>query len=366
MIDKCNDDVEVAQLFIKYHDLCVRPFDWTILHYMAIFKPTHLVSLPTYSKAKIFLLTDKAMKTPLHYLLAQTQSKSDLVLQNKIFTYMLDYLEENMTTSPYNCKLAMDSLSPLLPIILSKLSPPLVVRFINLCDQETKAPYGVTLPEFGGNSELRFVISEGVVIHSDAQEKIYKEGGESIDFQSLMLKFNYNCTSEDMRDIVQVLSDTENEEIFNTAALSRLIVHLWKPTKKYYLVLGLLFSILMIAISIFFANKQNNVILVAVILVLTSIFIVLELMQLRSNGIRHFESFWNYVDAFFLIAVPFKAVEGLLNADQNNDDLTDGLQSSWMCVGILFVGYVRWVSYLQIFEPTSMLSLFLSETKTHS
>ena len=79
----------------KYHNLCIRPFDWTILHYMTIFKPTYLVSLHTYSKARIFLLTDKAMKTPLHYLLAQTHSKSDLVLQNKIFTYMLDYLEEN-------------------------------------------------------------------------------------------------------------------------------------------------------------------------------------------------------------------------------------------------------------------------------
>ena len=366
MIHKCNDEAEFIQLFIKYADLCIRPFDWTVLHYIAIFKPAYLASLPTYSQAKVFLLTDKAMKTPLHYFLAQNPSKSDLVLQNKIFAYMLDYLEHNMSTSPYNCKLAMDSLSPLLPLILHKLSPSLSVRFINLCDQETRAPYGVTLPEFGDHSELRFVISDGVIIQQNAQEKICKEGGESIDFQSLMLKLNYNYTSEDMRDIVQTLSETENEAIFNTAAISRLIVHLWKPTKKYYLVLGLLFSILMIAISIFFANKQNNGILVATIIALTSIFIVLELIQLRSNGLKHFESFWNYVDAFFLVAVPFKAVEGLLNVDANNDDLTDGLQSSWMCVGILFVGYVRWVSYLQIFEPTSMLSLFLSETKIHS
>ena len=357
-------------MFIKYHDLCVRPFDWTILHYMAIFKPTHLVSLPTYSKARIFLLTDKAMKTPLHYLLAQTQSKSDLVLQNKIFTYMLDYLEENMTTSPYNCKLAMDSLSPLLPIILSKLSPPLVVRFINLCDQETKAPYGVTLPEFGGNSELRFVISEGVIIHPDAQEKIYKEGGESIDFQSLMLKFNYNYTSEDMRDIVQTLSEIKTGGIFNTSAISRLIAHLWKPTKKYYLVLGLLFSILMIAVSILFAKKQRNIILLALIVALTIVFIVLELIQFQSHGLKHLKSLWNYIDAFFLVSVLFKVTEGLSNVDHDNhndnDDMTDEFQGSWLWVWILFVGYLRWVSYLQIFSPTSIFLIVLSRTKMHS
>ena len=297
---------------------------------------------------------------------------------------MLDYLEDNISTSPSSCKLAIDSLSPLLPVILSQLNPALAVRFINLCDQEPRVPHGEPLPEFGLNSRLKFAVSTAAVVKHNVTEKIFdddddkkntasqeataqvnvqtavQEAGEKkkknkIDFQSLMLRLNYQPTSEDMLNVVQTLSTIDNEEIFRTAALSRLIVYLWKPTKKYHLVLAILFSILMIAIFVFFVNKQSDIALLSVIVVLTPIFIVLELIQLRNNGLQHFESFWNYVDAFFLIAVPFKAIESLMSQDADDNGMLDSLQSSWVCVTVIFVGYVRWISFLQIFEPTSII-----------
>lgn len=302
---------------------------------------------------RVPFIIDKYGKTPLHYLLAHPPTGRDFTIHNNAFRYILQYLEENVKTSLNNCRLVMDSLSSLLPLILSAVSPSLSVRFFNVCYQRATSPHGIPLPEFGGNNATTFQSSESYILKPESLKTIYKEGQDSISFNTLMLRFDYSITSEDMFNTILAVNSTDNQDILTTHAITCLIDYLWGPAKKYHLTVSVLYSVLMILLSVFFVLGQSSVVIETIITVLSSFLLVLELLQWLSLRSKYFESIWNYADITFFLLVICKMVRCFINGDEE-------LYGSWVFVALFLVGYVRWVSYLQIFEPTSKPYSFIS------
>lgn len=304
--------------------------------------------MPPYSEMKVPFLLDQYQKTPLHYLLIHTQTKDNFELNNKMFKFILDYLDDNIITSPYNWKLTIDSVSNLYPFILSELSPALALRFTNMLYQETVVPIDVALPEFGSNSSQSFQMSPSHVMEPEIQKRIHKEGQKTVTFQTIMLQRNYNVASGDMLDLVLILNSLQDEEIFKTPAISNLITYLWRPSKVYHLLTGLFYSVLMSLLTAYFIIGKTHLAMEIIILLIACLFLGIEIMQIVLLQMQYFKTFWNYVD---LMIFPLIMAKIITIFTSGGGELSD----SWVFVVIFLVGYVRWVSFLQIFEPTRKL-----------
>lgn len=303
--------------------------------------------LPSYEVLKVPHIVDKYGKTPLHYLLAQNRTNVVFIYRQNAVKYILDYLEDK-TRSQYECKIITDSLSPLLPILLMKLGPSLSLRFMEFIYKETLPIYGNILPITGKNPNILFKTSPDHVLQPQVIRSIHSEGQRDVFFKTLMFQADYSITSDDMLKMVLTLSELDNTKIYETEAVSNLIAYLWKPMRIYHLTTAALYSIMMSLLMSYFINGDMSRRLDIPIAIFSGIFFILEIIQMISLRWKYFTHFWNCVDAVFFPMILSKMIR-CFNGDASE------LNGSWAFTFIFLVGFLRWVSYLQIFEQTSKI-----------
>ena len=338
-----RDHLNRNKNLIAYQDLYCGPHNWTVLHLLALFEPQSISTIPPYQEFEVSFILDKYKKTPLHYLIAH--KRIDYLMINVIFEYILDYLEDNEKRTSYEYQAITDSLSPIFLFIVSKMNSNLVKRYLGLCFSFSPTMYGQVLPKFG-KPLSHYSFSKTPIVQPSIQAKIHQDGQDQIAFKSLMLRFDYDITSDDMFRCVTIFSQMNNEDFFRSNAIANLIDYLWRSNKPFMKKIAFLYTALIILVSVYVVIGKPLFPLEVAILVLTSFFLISELVQLYKLGKNYFTSIWNWADIAYFALTFTIIISSFL-------DFHNEMYQNWMFAGMIISGYLRWISYLRLFGTTS-------------
>jgi len=384
--------------------LTVYPYAWNILHLVAI-KAHHnfIQNMPDYADFKVPFLLDIFSKTPLHYLLVHPIIDRNSV--NIMLTYICDYLDDPIQCQPYQALEIMISLTPLFFYLLLKTEIKVRKRFLDICLITLPLPFGLELPIFGkpkkssGHSidsleclqyerdpkiEIEEVKDGGAKVlirrtenstvtvtnilrdflsrfQEEKSEKVQiptntwknenvwtQQKEDQIEIKASALKLDYDLMSKDMEQAIQCLKEQKSEEIFKVHFVMKLIDHLWFQTRKFLLINFALFSAYIIALSIYLTIEERILPFEIVILCCSSVFCLIEVLQITKARIGYLLDLWNWVDIIFhplTIGFVIARIAGS----------RDELARDWVSAFVILFGYTRWVSYFRIFKHTRHL-----------
>jgi len=335
-----------------YQDLYFAPYNWTILHLLAIYAPSEVSKIPSYSDLQVPTLLDIYNKTPLQYLLAQ--ENIDYSSINIMLKYVLEYVEDSDNRTFAEKTAIISSISPLLPFILSKTSANLVNRFLKLCFDEPSTVHSETFPRFGHNSS-KYCLANAPILNSDIQKEIYNYGQAQVTFSSSFLHYDYDPLSNDMLKTIVTLQEVEDEDVFRYRAISSTIDHLWRTSWFFHFFMGLLFTIHITLMSVYIGLGDRNLGMAIVILAMSGFFLVSEALQCYVLKLKYLSTIWNWSDLIYHAIVIGTIAAGL-------DDNYTRLSRGWLYSTIIIVGYIRLVSYLRLFSLTSNFHSFIKLT----
>jgi len=87
---------------------------------------------------------------------------------------------------------------------------------------------------------------------------------------------NYEPYSSDMFQFVKVLSKITNEDIFRSISISLIIDYLWDRTKNFHYLLMIMFSIMMILLSVIGISEERLVPIEVILFIIAVFFVVYE------------------------------------------------------------------------------------------
>jgi len=305
--------------------------------------------MPDFSEFKMPFLLDAFDRTPLHYLIAHKNVHS--VAVNAIFGYICDYLEDCQSKNPFEFQQIIRSLSPMLSLIFEKIGIKLRQRFLAIVHSESSLPYKNTAPTFGNIRSESVAFCDSPVLTQQTREKIWDDkGATQVQFCSNYLYLDYNILSQDMKDLVDSLKTQTSQEIFKTPAITTLIDHLWRQAETPLLIFFTFYSVFIIALSVYLTLEERSLPYEIVLLAISALLTVNEFWQIYHLKKSYLDNPWNWLDlANLLLMITFL---GTRIADNDNE-----LARAWMSTIIVILGYLRWISLLKIFKPTSKLFL---------
>jgi len=332
---------------LNCQELSVQPFAWNILHIVAL-QGNHafIKELPEIgNQFKVPFLLDRFGKTPLHYLIANR--RVDYTSINCMFSYICDYLDQCYKSSIYEFQNIMKSLTMLIPFILNKLEPRLKERFLTLSLATSPVPFNQEPPPFGSaNSTSCFY--DLPVLDEKSKSQIWRDGETAVSCQTNFLQLDYNAHSQDMKVMVDLMIKQKSEDFFKTPLISKLIDHLWSQTLPALFMSFLAFSIYMSGLSVYICLSEGKLVYEVVLLALSGFFILSEVLQMYDLGKDYLKNFWNLLDITHL----FLTVAFLITRIAKSED---DLARAWIATIVILLGYLRWVSFLRIFQQTRNL-----------
>ncbi len=331
---------------LKYQELTIQPYSWNVLHVIAL-QANHAFfrELPEFNEFKVPFMLDHFNKTPLHYLMAN--KKIDYTSINNMFAYICDYLDDCYSKDICEFQEILKSLTLLISFIFNKIESRLKERFLNICFAVSPVPYNKELPPFGQVSS-QSCFYEMPVFDDKSKASIWKDGETQVNFYTNFLHLDYNINSQDMQVMVDLMTKQKNEDFFKTPLISKLINHLWNQTQKVLLISFLSFSIFMGALSVYLCLNNRNLTFEIVLLALSGIFVANEALQVHDLGVSYLKNYWNWIDVSHLMLTIAFLITRL--KDSENE-----LARAWLSTMVIALGYLRWVSYLRIFQATSKI-----------
>ena len=341
---------ELKACAVRCQDLIIHPYTWNILHIMALrANHTFIKELPEMSRElKVPFLLDHFGKTPLHYLMAHR--KIDYVAVNSMFSYICDYLEECYSRDVHEFQEILKSLSLLLPFIFNKIETRLKEKFLLLSFASSPVPYSEELPLFGQASS-KSCFYELPMLDQKSKSMMWRDGEAQVSCQTNFLYLDYNANSPDMQIMVELMKKQKNEDFFKLPMISKLMDHLWSQTQPPLMISFLAFSVFMSGLSVYLCLQDRNLAFEIVLLALSGVFILTEGLQIYDLGKEYLENLWNWLDLSHL----FLTVAFLITRISGNEN---ELARAWISTMIVALGYLRWVSYLRIFQATSNETLY--------
>ena len=327
-----------------YQSLCVTPYIWNVFHLAAI-EHNNTIFNPNfaYSAFRVSSLLDLSNKTPLHYL--TTQQTLDHPCINFMIQYIVDYIQDKDARSEYEVEQLHLSLSSLFKFIIDKANPKIKDQYLDLCCSPftTSEP----LPQFG-QANSRNTFSTTLSVGSSVYKDLYKPGEEKISFSTTMVHQEYSVTSENMFQIVLILTSIENEDTFRTKMVVKLLDHIWENVQLVIITSGIYYSTVMVVFSVYIAMAERNVPLEAVIIVLSGILLAAECLQVYYLRRRYLSNIFNIVD----LVTPILTITFIASRLSDNENF---LAQEWISSIAIMLGYLRWVSYLRFFKSISKL-----------
>ena len=335
----------------------VLPFRWNILHIVTVFaKDDFIERMPNFSQFKMPFLLDAFDRTPFHYLIAH--KKVNLMTVNALFSYICDYLEDCRKTNPFEFQKIIHSLSPLLPEIFEKIQTKPKQKFLALVYTGSSLPYNVKAPDFGEISSKSTFCNSPVLTKETCEKICEKKETIQVEFRSYYLHLDYDILSEDMTKMVASLKMETSQNIFKVPAIATMIDQLWEQAKTPLRIFFALYSIFIIALSVYLTLSDRCLPYEIVLLAMSVSLTGNELWQIYNLKKSYLKNPWNLLDlAHLLLTISFLGTRITANHE-------DELARAWMSTIIVILGYVRWISLLKIFKPTS--KFFIIRTINHS
>lgn len=323
------------------------PHNWGILHILAILEPNRLEIIPPFAQMKVRSIVDIYTKTPLHYLIGDS-NESDSTIHyaslNRMFEYILDFLEFYKHNNLIFFK-TTKSLSDISTFLWAKARPESVIRYLRMTFSSPYTLRKLEMPKFGDTTK-KVIETTTPIVGEEELETISKRGSHGIKYRLLTLYFDFNPLSEDSFALLRALEKLTNQDYFKTRTISTIIDYLWKANARFNYIIALLYSILTILISVNFVMTESNMVFQLIILALDIFFIGHEILQMVCYGWAYLKSLWNYFDMFFYLMIIVALITRFANVE-------DSLTISWIFTLVLIVGYGRWISYLRLFDLSS-------------
>lgn len=334
------------QILQSYQDFYIKPYNWNLLHLLAIYKPHEISAvLPSHSDFKVSFLVDTYGNTPLHYLITQETISYDSI--NVIFAYIVDYLSDSKTHHEWHN--VTKALGNLFPYIIAKISPSLVIGYLEILFSEPDTIYNEELPKFGKSDNKKFALREDPILHPEHITDLYQDGKDQIIFRTMNVPFDYDPRSTDMFNLVVTLSTSiKNQKLLGSYAIQNLIDKFWHSTRYAMWAMCALFSLLMTLYSIYIGLGDRITAFEIIILLISLLILILEIPQMKILKLDYIKNFWNMLDLVNLSLIIATMIVRL--SDSHNE-----LLRSWLYSTTLTLGYFRWISYLRLFKATSKL-----------
>ena len=264
---------------------------------------------------------------------------------------MLEYLEEE-NTSIFEWQTVTLSMNSIFFILVRKVNPTLLNRCLKLFYKKSPVVYGHTLPQFGVPKK-KFFISKLPCLKADIKEEMLERGQDPVVFKTSMLYLDYHSASDDMLCSVLTFRDMKDEDFFKSPAISGIVEYLWNKAQPALISAAILFSILMLLMSVYIALGERVLGMEITIISIACLFLVNEFFQIKTIRSNYLKSPWNFADIILFVLMISYIVTRFVN---NDDPLGEG----WVVSVIVIVGYMRWLSYLRLFDNTSNPLLTIS------
>ena len=261
--------------------------------------------------------------------------------------YICDYLDDcQRKGSTFEFQKILRSLTPLFCFILLKTEVRLKERFLNLCFSVSPAPFRMEIPDYGKPKKQDLILNQSAVLSDQVISEIWEDGEEQIHFRTNFLDLDYDVVSPDMEKLIVCLLKQNNEEVFKTPLIRKIIQQLWNQSRVLLRISFFVFSIYMAAFSIYLTFDEHSL-PYSLALLLFSIFLcfieALQIYHLREN---YFKDAWNVLDVTHPVLTIIYIIMRLAEYDNS-------LALAWISTIIVVMGYLRWVSHLRLFKETS-------------
>ena len=292
-------------------------------------------------------------KTPLHYLINKVPR--DYTSINFMLEYILDYMEHKAESrnSGYEIEKIHASLGSIFTTLIKKVNSRTLDRYLKSCYLSSFSLR--SLPEFGQSQE-NYTFSKRPVVDLEVESKIHRKGQERVNFNSIMVPFNYNILSRDMIELMKTLAKTRNEQIFKAKVIEKILDYVWVQSKSARLMSFLFFSLLMTVFSIYIGFEKRILPLEVAIVCLATINLWIQIK---------FHSWKVYALSVYNVAdlVSSLLIVSLISARMA--DINTDLVEMWLTSLTTLIGYLRWVSYLRYFKSTSKLYYSFKNIDSH-
>ncbi len=175
---------------------------------------------------------------------------------------------------------------------------------------------------------------------------MWVNGPNRIQFYSSILLPNYRNLTESTIKLMFALLAINNQDYFKTKAVSTLIDYLWSKNRRYHYVLGFIYSVYLLLISVYIGlGDERNIPLETSIVVMAIVMFLYECSRFYSLKTSYFRNIKNPFDmVYFIFIIALIAVRY-----QNEQAI---LTRQWLYATAIIVGYIRWISFLRLFTIT--------------
>ena len=347
---KSSNSEQQLKMIESYPGMIILPYGWNWFHVVTIFAPNKVLLSACLDK-RIPFVTDLHNKTPLHYLFEN--ENTDLSSLN----FLLSRFDVILESSQIPLEI-LSSLSPIFKNILL-LDSAQTVSFLNLCIREPEAKadeivdvYGEIKGSYHGRA---FCCSQTPYYHNQIREKlILSNPKQKIAINLIPFAWNYSLSSHDIRNLVRSLLKVKNPQIFETKIVTNLIEYLWKSSRNFFYIVGFLFSVYAVLVSVYTGLGDRNLGLEIAIFVFSIVFLLYEFFEAKAGGFHeYFLSIWNYLDALGGALVPATIIAVWCGKDEE--------VRSWLFAFVLAYIYARWLSFFRMFSQTRRLMRMIIE-----
>ena len=186
------------------------------------------------------------------------------------------------------------------------------------------------------------------------------DDGKAIVFNKTLLKFYMQMGSKKSLEFINSLTECSNEQIFTTRTVQLILSEKWKIARWYIGAQAALYVAYLILLSLYTSNSdcRTSAFLIAPLAV-SSVLYAYELIFVVIDFVEYFTDFWNVVDTIRSWLMTIYAI--LVWSDYFTISATDRDQERYMLGVLIFVSWVRGITYFRIASGTRYLIKLLFE-----
>jgi len=330
-------------LISQYSTLYIHPYEWNFLHIVAIFTP-RIELIDACIKEKIPFTKDSHGYTPLHYLLHANHQR-DVTAVNHLLAKFGDLIQDERDLYP----------------VVSALSTQLqeIIKF-GAFQAANFLEHGLMIPQqFGKNAIMcfgslksgksRFVIADSTVFTPEIKDDLVgPDGDQMLSVKVIGFRFDYGPSSRDMLRLMLFLSDVDNEQIYKSTPINKIIEYLWMKNRKFFYIPTIIYSSAMIMLSVYCGLRIENrpLGLEIALLSIGAVSFLYEAWLLLVESSLYLQDAWNLID--IIVNCLLIASNILIWTTEK-----DSSPSCKVLTATLFFGYLRWFSYFRLIDQTS-------------
>jgi len=349
---KTNELSSLINFVKKYNTFKVAPYNWNLLHLVCLFSPCSYLIEECLEQGIPFEIDSNGL-TPLHFIFYA--EKVDFNVVNILTCYLLQYLRRKAWKRFMNPEIraVLNALSDIFPRLFYRVNSDLVAEILQFSVSEPESFGHEEITRFGsirGRKDLAFKQHDSTILTPRLKESLIDESGSHLlNIRVIWLKCNYHPYSSDMMTLLKVLKCVDNEEIFKAEVVKMIIEYLWRHTYNFYGILTIIFSVLMILLSVYLAVDEKKVGLSIAIFSLSAFFLLYEIVQMWVTGIMvYLFDIWNIYDLAYELLLM-----GTILAIWIDPEDQYSLAMNWLKSLCILFGYIKWLSFFRVFSQTS-------------